>query len=289
PVAVTSTAPVINISLSLIPAVTIAASPTPICSGSPVTFTATPINGGTTPVYQWQLNGSIVGTNSNSYTSNSLVNGDIVRVTMTSSETCASPSTVTSTAPAVTITPSVTPAVSIAVSTTTICSGTPVTFIATPINGGSTPVYKWQVNGVNVGTNSRTYTSTSLVNGDIVSVIMTSNIVCAISNQATNSFTIVIDPQKCPNGFYMPTGFTPNKDGRNDVLKPLIFGNVIYYRFSIYNRWGQKIFETNDLQKGWDGKLSGTDTDTNVFVWLCTFQFQGKAIETRKGTAVLIR
>ena len=112
---------------------------------------------------------------------------------------------------------------------------------------------------------------------------------CAITNQATNNFTVVIDPQKCPKGFYMPTGFTPNKDGKNDTIKPLLFGNVVQYKFSIFNRWGQRVFETNNSQKGWDGKVSGTDTDTNVFAWMCTFQFEGQPVENRKGTLVLIR
>jgi gliding motility-associated-like protein len=87
----------------------------------------------------------------------------------------------------------------------------------------------------------------------------------------------------------MPTAFTPNKDGKNDVCKPTLLGNILSYKFSIYNRWGQKIFETTNLQKGWNGKVSGVDTDTNVFIWTCSFQFAGQTLENRKGTVVLIR
>jgi gliding motility-associated-like protein len=180
--------------------------------------------------------------------------------------------------------------VTIAASPGTICFGTTVTFTATPTNGGSSPSFQWKLNGTNAGTNSPTFISNTLVNGDIISCLLTSNSVCAIPNTVpSNNITVIIDPVLCPMSFYMPTAFTPNKDGKNDVCKPTLIGNVLSYKFSVYNRWGQKIFETTDLQKGWDGKVSGFDTDSNVFIWLCNFQFQGQAIENRKGTVVLIR
>jgi hypothetical protein len=62
-----------------------------------VTFTASITNGGTTPVYQWKKNGSNVGTNQNTYTDNTLANGDVISCELTSNATCASPATVSST------------------------------------------------------------------------------------------------------------------------------------------------------------------------------------------------
>ncbi|MEJ7681481.1 MAG: Ig-like domain-containing protein [Segetibacter sp.] len=86
--------------------------------------------------------------------------------------------------------------VSIAASATTICSGTSVTFTATPTNGGTTPSYQWKVNGTNAGTNSATFTTTSLVNNDVVTVILTSNVTpCASGNPATsNAITEIVSP-----------------------------------------------------------------------------------------------
>src|SRR5208283_3291653 len=73
---------------SILPAgVTIVASSNPFCPGSSVTFTATPINGGTTPSYQWKVNGVNAGTNSSAFTYNP-ANGDSVRCLMTSNLTC---------------------------------------------------------------------------------------------------------------------------------------------------------------------------------------------------------
>jgi gliding motility-associated-like protein len=101
--------------------------------------------------------------------------------------------------------------------------------------------------------------------------------------------TIIVNPKDCGKGFYVPTGFTPNNDGKNDLLKPILLGNVIQYKFRVYNRWGQLIFETNDPAKGWDGTYNGQPQSSNVFVWRCMYQFLNEQRKEEKGTFVLIR
>ena len=168
--------------------VTIAASPSgTICAGTPVTFTATPTNGGATPSYQWKVNGSNVGTNSSTYSSSTLANGDQVTVNMTSNAACVTGSPATSNI--ITMSVNTPLSVSVAVSAspgTSICSGTSVTFTATPTNGGATPTYMWLLNGLPTGTTSSTYTSSTLVNGDFVSVVMTSSLSCVSGNPASS-------------------------------------------------------------------------------------------------------
>src|SRR5205085_1559665 len=142
--------------------------------GTSVTFTATPVNGGTTPVYQWKKNSTVVGTNSPSYSSNTFVNGDTIRCIMTSNATCVTGSPVTSTSTVMIVNPNVTAGVTIAASPSgPICPGTNVTFTATPANGGTTPVYQWKKNSTVVGTNSPSYSNSSLVNGDTIRCTMT--------------------------------------------------------------------------------------------------------------------
>ncbi|CAD0000418.1 hypothetical protein FLACHUCJ7_00033 [Flavobacterium chungangense] len=101
----------------------------------------------------------------------------------------------------VTVNANLTASVSIAASPTgTICSGTSVTFTATATNSGTTPVYQWKVNGVDAGTNSSTFTSTTLSNGDVVRVIMTSNASpCLTGSPATsNAVTMAVNPRPTP-------------------------------------------------------------------------------------------
>jgi hypothetical protein len=157
-----------------------------------VTFTASPTNGGT-PFYQWKLNGNNVGTNSNTYQNAGLLNGDVVTVVMTSSLACANPTTATSNGITMVVTGSVIPSVSIVANPgNTICTGTNVTFTASPTNGG-TPSYQWKLNGNNVGTNSNTYQNAGLLNGDVVTVVMTSSLACANPITATsNGITMVV-------------------------------------------------------------------------------------------------
>jgi len=199
PAIVTSNAIAITVTPTVTPSVSIAASATTICSGTNVTFTATATNGGT-PSYQWKLNGSNVGTNSATYQDAALSNGDVITVVMTSSLTCITQPTVTSNAITMTISSTVAPSVTIAASATTICSGTNVTFTATPVNGGSTPSYQWKLNGGNVGTNSATYQNATLANNDVITVVMTSSLACAIPSTATsNAITMTITAQLTPS------------------------------------------------------------------------------------------
>ncbi len=208
---VTSNSLTMIVNPSVTPSVSISATGgTTICNGTSVAFTATPTNGGTTPTYQWKVNGTNVGTNAATYSSNTLVNNDVVTVVMTSNATCRSSTTVTSNSLTMTVSASVTPTVSInATGGTTICNGTSVAFTATPTNGGTTPTYQWKVNGTNVGTNAATYSSTTLANNDVVTVVMTSSATCASPAMATsNILTMTVNAVVIPTVSINATGGT---------------------------------------------------------------------------------
>ena len=183
---------VVNVSPSGIAGVSISANPAgAICSGTNVTFTAIPVNGGS-PIYQWKRNGTIVGNNSNTYSNNSLSSGDQITCTMTSSGTCVTGNPAISNTISMNVTAPSVAAVSISANPgTTICAGTSVQFSAAPINGGI-PIYQWKKNGVNAGTNSSTYNDNALNIGDQVQCIMTSSLSC-VSNSPAISNTVVMN------------------------------------------------------------------------------------------------
>jgi gliding motility-associated-like protein len=108
-------------------------------------------------------------------------------------------------------------------------------------------------------------------------------------NNCTGRDTIVVGLKECQQGFYTPTAFTPNSDGKNDLFRPKIYGNVKQYQLIIYNRWGEVIFQTTDLQKGWDGTLKGNLQGSSVFIWTCRYQLEGESLKQQKGTVLLVR
>ncbi|MCX6318086.1 MAG: T9SS type A sorting domain-containing protein, partial [Bacteroidetes bacterium] len=201
-----------------LPAVNIASTATTICAGQNIIFTAAPVNGGSTPSYQWKVNGVNAGTNSAVFSSAALTNGSQVSVVMTSNSLCASSPTATSNTITITVTPALVPAVVITASSTSICTGTPVSFTATPTNGGSAPVYQWQVNGINAGTNSNSFTTSALTNGAQVKVILTSNAGCVSPATATsNSIAVTVsNPSLVPA--VIISGNTNVNQGQSSLL-----------------------------------------------------------------------
>ena len=170
--------------------VTISASANNVCAGTAVTFTATPVNGGTAPAYQWYVNNVATGTGATySYAP---ANGEVVKVVMTSGLSCVSQNVVTSNSVTMSISTPVAASVTITASANPVNAGTSVTFTATPVNGGTAPAYQWYVNNVATGTGA-TY-SYAPANGEVVKVVMTSNVSCVTGSPATsNEVTMTVN------------------------------------------------------------------------------------------------
>ena len=162
-----------------------------ICTGQSVNFDFGTTFGGITPTYQWSVNGTIVSTGASySYTP---ATGDLVKVVMTSDVVCPT-NPFANDQWIMTVDPVVADAVAISPTTlATVCSGNPVTLIATGTNGGPSPTYTWYVNGVSVAAGP-VYTYDP-VNGDIITCDMTSSLHCAMPAPAvSNSVTATVNP-----------------------------------------------------------------------------------------------
>ncbi len=109
------------------------------------------------------------------------------------------------------------------------------------------------------------------------------------NNQCVGTDTIKVFLKECLRGLHVPNTFTPNGDGKNDIIKPVLGGVPVKYRFILYNRYGQVVFETQDPQKGWDGRYNGLPQGNGVFVWLCSYQMLNELPKNEEGSVILVR
>lgn len=100
--------------------------------------------------------------------------------------------------------------------------------------------------------------------------------------------TLNIKIYKGPD-IYMPNAFTPNEDGRNDILRGKLIGMKSFDYLVIYNRYGQLIFKSTNADKGWNGRYQFIDQPAGAYVWMASgTDFTGKKI-VKKGTVMLLR
>jgi gliding motility-associated-like protein len=88
---------------------------------------------------------------------------------------------------------------------------------------------------------------------------------------------------------FVPSAFSPNGDGKNDIFK---VGSISFQKvqeFRIFNRWGQEIFSTTDPKKGWDGTFNGQPQEMGVYNYIIRLAYPDGKIETYKGSVTLIR
>ncbi|MCF6172140.1 MAG: gliding motility-associated C-terminal domain-containing protein, partial [Bacteroidales bacterium] len=92
--------------------------------------------------------------------------------------------------------------------------------------------------------------------------------------------------------FYLPNAFTPNGDGLNDIFKAIPkYDYVSKYQLTIFNRWGQQIFECNDIDCGWDGNYNGKASPNGAYIYKIVYEEISRPgqSKTLEGTVVLVR
>jgi gliding motility-associated-like protein len=117
---------------------------------------------------------------------------------------------------------------------------------------------------------------------------ITYNIIATTAAGCRGDGTVTVKVFKGPE-IYMPTGFTPNGDGKNDIFKPFTVGITKLNYFKVYNRWGRLLYSTSNLNEGWDGRIGGVDQPTSTFVWMVQGVARDGKVITKKGTVTLIR
>ena len=88
---------------------------------------------------------------------------------------------------------------------------------------------------------------------------------------------------------YVPRAFSPNNDGSNDLLKPILVGIQTFHYFTVYNRWGNIVYTTTDANQGWDGTFKGVPQPVETYLWIAEgIDINGKKI-VAKGMTSLVR
>jgi gliding motility-associated-like protein len=348
------------------PAVSISTGFSSVCTGAPAVFLARAVDGGSTPLFQWRVNGADVagGILDSVFVTAALRSTDVVSCMMTSNAVCVVDPFVLSHGLSIAIIPIPVTGVDIVVSADKICADSVVSFTASPVNGGAAPGYFWKVNGIVVDSSGALYTTGALKDGDVVSCAMTGSLTCSRPVEASEAIhmtvyplpTIVPAPDTIIAGgagirlspvfsgdivdyqwspatglddpalarpvaapvsttsyqlkvvtaegcralavtkvrvFYdvqLPGAFTPNGDGHNDLFRVPPVITVHIRRLAVYNRQGVMVFLTEDMGKGWDGRLGGKLQPAGVYVWMVEYDNPlTKKIEMKKGTVVLVR
>ena len=107
--------------------------------------------------------------------------------------------------------------------------------------------------------------------------------------RVTDTIIILKKIDGCECSLFVPSAFTPNGDGKNELVK-ILSNCQATGELMIYNRWGQLVFQTNDLQKGWNGIYNNAQQMTGVYVYYVTYKYVFRPGRfTKKGTFVLIR
>lgn len=87
----------------------------------------------------------------------------------------------------------------------------------------------------------------------------------------------------------MPNAFTPNNDGKNDIFRPLHGPFIIHTDLAIYNRYGQKVFQSSGTEPGWDGRFKGQPLDQGHYVWILSYENFLKVKRKMNGSVILLR
>jgi len=256
------------------PSISIIASANDICPGTPVTFIAAVQNASSSVSYQWKLNETNAGTDSSNFTSINLNDGDEIFCMLTDSNGCArNPAS----SEKIVMTVKSLPEIVVNPIDTFVAPGTQVMLSANI--SGNISSYQWLPSQTLINNSSLTPTTQPLSASANYFFDAVTTDGCTVSKEIT--IKILTD-------LIMPNAFSPNGDGHNDVFRipPNTYINL--NEFSIFNRWGNKIFSTTNSGKGWDGTVHGKKQDAGMYIYVISgTDKNGKVLY--KGSVMLVR
>ena len=356
----TSNLLLITVNPAVTPSISISSATTQICVGDNVTFNSVISGGGSTPQFQWFVNGNAVaGATASSFSTTTLSSSDAITVQLTSDLACAIPNTANSNSLSIIVLPYATPTIILSADRDVICVGQQVVLNSAIENGGAAPQFVWQIGANSFTTTSATYTVSGLNASTNVSCTLISDYACVASNtvlsntieiqvnqiptvtlsedvtiqegetteltaSATAGMTYLWTPSaslSCSDCYtpiaspvettvytfnvtdtatscnaidsltvsvirnydiWVPSAFSPNGDGNNDFF--FVRGNNIKeFNISLYDRWGNKVYESSNLAEGWNGEFQNRVINSGILVYVLNFTLNDGISATQKG------
>jgi gliding motility-associated-like protein len=260
-----------NINPLVNPSININSSAYIICAGTAVNFNASITNGGTSPTYQWLLNGKVVGTNTTTYSSNTLADGDVITCTLASNIACVAKPVVNSNN--ITIKVGALPTVN-AGGDKTIKKGLSTVLNAT-ITGEIADITWSPIEGLNNFKILNPIASPLATTKYTVTVVTTSG--CIDESSAT--VTVI-------NAISIPNAFSPNGDGINDTWNIKDIAGYPNCTVDIFNRYGTKVYSSRGYGIAWDGRYNNADSPVGTYYYIINLNDGSKIIS---GYVTLIR
>ena len=258
------------------PSLTIGAPILDICPGTPVTFAAKVEHPGDHNFYQWKVNGNDIGKDSPIFINNEFRNGDEVScILSTDIPGCPFPAKVASNAERVTVRDL--PVITFSPPEISVAYGEAAQLLATV--SASTTSVAWTPTAALTTPQSLTSSTVPLTRDTVFNLAIVADNGCIASKDLA---------VKVLNKLYMPSAFTPNTDGKNDVFRIPQSASISLREFSIFNRFGNIVFNTRNIADGWDGTYKGQQSDTGTYVYFIKGTVLDKEV-TIKGTVTLIR
>ncbi len=179
------------------------------------------------------------------------------------------------------------------------CSGTSSAVVSeiatTPVNlGNNVTACDDSLVTIDAGTG---YTGYTWASGETTQTIVpqtsgTYSVTVVDANSCTVSGSLNVVFNSCNEveyNIYIPTAFSPNGDGANDVFRAVVPLGVKKFTLRIFNRWGELVFETTDVREGWDGVYQRIPQPLGSYVWYADYTFNDDSKHTKAGNVTLVR
>jgi gliding motility-associated-like protein len=245
------------------------------CPGLSLEIVAQVQNGDPLGHYQWEWNGAPAGPDSSIFTNAGYQNGDSVYCLYSDSSSC---SPVPTKSNILVIEVKTLPLVSTSPVDTLVQAGSSIELNGI-VNQDSVSNYEWEP----IGSVSSPHSFSTLTTPVESATTYYFNVSTTDGCQVTKTVTIGL-----LYTFAMPTAFTPNGDGINDIYRIPPRTNLILQEFDVFNRWGDRVFTTQNISTGWDGTWKGIKQDVGIYFYFIRGQTDQAQVISR-GSLILIR